>query len=275
MKRSKYNLNIVLSILVELVLLTGCGGSNDTTDSELDSDGRAANIYANGYRLVKFDSTLNFLTSAPVTTTTYEYDFADKEIIRTRISDEEDEPQVSVQLLDDAGRLIGGSYDYSLGTLISGTTDYELRYGPNGNVLSYSESAFDNFSFAYTDERLTRITHFLSSSVYTFDLNYDTNGVRTSTVDAVTSVTTHFTYNDKGQPISAQEIDQFGDELFSYDFDYDVHGNHVSTLSYTPFGVLFSTDIYTYEESLETVFNHGIMRQQIQPFETTNINFVR
>jgi hypothetical protein len=23
------------------------------------------------------------------------------------------------------------------------------------------------------------------------------------------------------------------------------------------------------------VFNHGIMRQQIQPFETTNINFVR
>ena len=265
----------IFPILLGLIILTSCSGSTDTTDSEMATDNQPTNIYANGYRLVKFDNTLNFLTSAPVKTTSYEYDFAAKEIIRTRISDEEDEPQVSVQRLDDAGRLIGGSYDYSLGTLISGTTDYEIRYGPNGNVLSYSESEFDNFSFAYTGEMLTRITHFLSSSVYTFDLNYDTSGVRTSTVDAVTSVTTHFTYNDKGQPINAQEIDQFGDELFSYDFDYDVHGNHVSTLSYTPFGVLFSTDIYTYEESPETVFNHGIMRQQIQPFETTNINFVR
>lgn len=269
-------MKFVFSIIVVLAILTGCSGSNKSTDSELASDDLPMNIYANGYRLVKLTSTLNFLSSDPVTTTTYEYDFANKVIIRTVVNpDEEDETQVSTQLMDEAGRLVGGSYDYSLGTTISGTTDYELRYGPFGNVLAFSKSNFDNYSLTYSDNLLTRIVHFLSSSVYTFDLNYDVNGVRTSTVDAVTSVTTHLTYNEQGQLVSALEIDQFGDELFTYDFDYDVHGNHVSTLSYTPFGVLFSTDIYTYEESPETVFNHGLMRQRIEPFETTNIYFVR
>jgi len=267
---------IVFLIVVGLLNLTGCGGSKETTNAEIASDALPPNIYANGYQLVKLTSTLNFLTADPVTTTSYAYDFANKQIIRTsEKTDEEDETRVSMQLIDDAGRLIGGSYDYSLGTIVSGTADYEIRYGPNGNVLAYSKSEFDNYSFTYSGDLLTRIVHFLSSSVYTFELNYEVNDVRTSTVDAVTSVTTHFTYNEQGQAVSAQEIDQFGDEIFSYEFDYDVHGNHISTLAFTPFGALFSTDLYTYQESPEAVFNHGIMRQQIQPFETTNINFVR
>ena len=89
------------------------------------------------------------------------------------------------------------------------------------------------------------------------------------------SVTTHFEYNTAGQNSSAVEIDQFGKELVWYEFDYDPNGNHVSTLSYTPFGVLFSTDVYTYEASAEAIFNHGIMRQKIEPFEATKTTFVR
>jgi len=214
--------------------------------------------------------------SDPITTTTYEYDFPNKQIIRTvEASEEEDEEDVSTLYLDETGRLIGGSYDYSLGTILSGTTDYTLRYGADGRVLEYSKSQFDIYSFFYTGDLLSRIVHHLSASVYRFDLNYDVSGVRTSTVNAVTQETTHLTYNSQGLLVSAQEIDQFGDNGFSYVFDYDEHGNHVSTLSYTPFGVLFSTDIYTYEESPEPVFNHGIMRQKIELFETTNIYFVR
>lgn len=268
--------NIVFLTIMGLAALTGCSGSKETTDSELTSDALPANIFANGYRLAKLNSTLNFFSTNPVTTITYEYDFPNKEIIRTvEASEEDDEENVSTLYLDEAGRLIGGSYDYSLGTFLSGTSDYTLRYGPNGNVLEYYESEFDNHTFNYTGDMLTSIVHYLSASVYTFDLNYDANGVRTSTVNAVTQQTTHFTYNSQGLPVSAQEIDQFGDNVFSYVFDYDEHGNHVSTLTYTPSGGLFSTDIYTYEESPEPVYNHGIMRQKIELLETTNIYFVR
>ncbi|MGQ7846037.1 hypothetical protein ACUNV4_16260 [Granulosicoccus sp. 3-233] len=35
------------------------------------------------------------------------------------------------------------------------------------------------------------------------------------------------------------------------------------------------TDEYTCEASPETVFNQGIMRQSIEPFEATNATFVR
>ncbi len=258
------------AVLISSALLAGCSGSDS------DSVSSAQNIYANGFRLARLTSTLNYASGDRTTITDYEYDFSKNDITITRsMVGEEDEPRISKLEIDRAGRLVGGSYDYTFGTLVSGTTNYDIRYDSEGKVIEFHESQYDNFTFNYTDSLLDNIVHRLSSSVYTYRFTYDAQGERTSSLDAVVSVTTHFEYNTAGQLSSAVEIDQFGKELFSYEFGYDPNGNHISTLSYTPFGVLFSTDVYTYETSAEAVFNHGIMRQNIEPFEATITTFVR
>jgi len=258
------------AFIVALALLAGCSGSGS------DSTPLAENIYANGYRLAKVTSTLNFSSNNSKSTIDYAYNFSSNEITVTRFSPGEDnEPSISKLKIDRSGRLIGGSYDYSLGTFISGTTEYAIRYDAAGKVIEHAESQFDMFTFNYTDKLLDNIVHRLSSSVYTHKFTYDAQGRRTSSLDGVVSVTTHYDYNLAGQISSANEIDQFGEQLFSYEFAYDLNGNHISTLAYTARGELFSTDVYTYEVSAEPIFNHGIMRQAIEPFEATNGTYVR
>ncbi len=263
-------MKILIAVSIGLLLLTGCSGSQTDTTSQ------APNIYANGYRLVKSTNTLHYASDDRLLITDYDYDFSGKEITITKwVEGEVEEPRVSRLYIDDAGRLTGGSYDYNLGTFINGTSNYTIRYDTEGKVIEYHESQYDNFTFNYVNGLLDNIVHYLSSSVYTFDFTYDAQGQRTSSLDAVTRETTHFEYNTEGQIASALDINQFGEELFSYEFGYDANGNLVSTLSYTPFGQLFSTDVYTYEASPEPVFNHGILRQAIEPYEATNASFVR
>lgn len=268
--RCSWHMKNYCAVFLSAILLPGCSGSGS------DSGSLADNQYANGFRLARLTNTLNYVSDERVTIIDYDYDFSTNEIVRTRSRlDEDDEPTVSRLEIDRAGRLIGGSYDYTFGSFLGGTQHYDIRYDAEGKVIEYAESQYNRFTFNYSDSSLDNVVHYLSSSVYTFELTYDAQGLRTSSTDAVTSVTTHFEYDRAGQLSHATDIDQFGKELFSYEFGYDLNGNHVSTLSYTPFGELFSTDEYSYEASQETVFNHGIMRQQIEPFEATNISFVR
>ncbi len=260
--------------LLLLLVLGACGGSDsprsDTNSAFINA---APNIYANGYRLAQHTSTLDYSSSSEPTTRNYAYDFTNNQITITR-TQEDEEPRISQLLIDRAGRLIGGSYDYTFGSF-GGTTNYTLLYNSLGQVISYADSIYDYHEFRYEQGLLDNIEHFLSNTRWTFTFSYDANGVRLSSTDAVTSETTHFEYNDKGQIVSAMDIDQFGKAGFTYEFEYDEPGNLVLTKSYTPFNQLFSTDTYVYEESEEQIFNHGMMRQQIEPFEATNATFVR
>lgn len=261
-------MKICYAVMVVLVLLSGCSGSGSSAVS--------TNNYANGFMLVRLADTLNFSSDDRTSITDYEYDFANREIIVTRTpADQGDEPTTSKLDIDRAGRLVGGSYFSSLGSLFSGTTTYDINYDSEGRVIEYRESELDRFEFNYLDGNLDNIVYFLSNSVWTYRFAYNAQGMRISSRDGVTSETTHFQYNAAGQISSAQVIDQFGRELFSYVFTYDSNGNHVSTLAYTPSGTLFSTRLYTYEASPSTVFNHGIMRQKIEPFEATFGRYVR
>ena len=210
------------------------------------------------------------------TFTDYDYDFENSTITLSRTTSGDDaEPELSTLLIDDAGNLVGGSFSFSFGQITNGETDYELSYNATGMVVEYRESQFNITTFNYIDDQLDNIVHQLPGLVTTHRFEYDAQGQRIASTDGVTSVTTSYLYNAEGQLTSANEINQFGEELVSYEFAYDENGNHISTLTFTSIGTLVSTETFFYEASSETVFNHGIMRQAVEPFETTNAVYVR
>jgi len=276
-------MKICYPIILLLFVLGGCsdsGSSGQPGSSSQSGTGNppsaASNIYANGFRLANATRILNFSSEDLTTTWQYAYDFTNKEITITRTpSDPEAEPVTSTLEIDGAGRLVGGSYSSGSGPFSGGLTTYAIRYDSMGRVIEYFESEFDNFAFNYSDNQLDNIVHYLADTVLTHRFTYDAQGRRMSSQDPVTSETVQFEYNAAGQIASGKVIDQIGRETFSYVFSYDANGNHISTLEYTSSGTLFSTNLYEYEASANSVFNHGVMRQLIEPFESTNGTYVR
>ena len=284
----KYKIAISICALV----LTSCSsGSSSNPDNDTDEATEIASetdpgtttnassgtsLFANGFRLARRTSELNVQGFERTTFTDYDYDFENSTITLSRTTSGDDaEPELSTLLIDDAGNLVGGSFSFSFGQITNGETDYELSYNATGMVVEYRESQFNITTFNYIDDQLDNIVHQLPGLVTTHRFEYDAQGQRIASTDGVTSVTTSYLYNAEGQLTSANEINQFGEELVSYEFAYDENGNHISTLTFTSIGTLVSTETFFYEASSETVFNHGIMRQAVEPFETTNAVYVR
>lgn len=267
-------------LLVAGSLLTGgCGGSNGGgTTPEETAAAAAPNLFDNGYRLVRHISEFSYTTKLSVSE--YNYMFESGQINRKRYkqepgSDVEEDESISVLYIDAAGRLSGGSYDYTFGTTVSGTTNYELDYNEQGQLTRFSESPLDRFSFIYDNGQLDKIEHRLTSDLYVYDYTYDSSDRLQSVTSGVTGEIKTFLYDQNNVNSGISSVDQFGNQKFTYNFEYDSFGNLVTIETISPLGALFSTERFEYESSSEKIFNHWKMKLIVEPFDMVTINFVR
>lgn len=261
------NMTIYHALIIGIALLTGCSGSNP------DPAPLEKNIYANGFRLSKATNTFG----SRVIVRNYEYNFSNNEIlIKKSTVGEDDAPDISKLNIDRSGRLVGGSFNFEPTGPIGGfTSEYDFLYDEEGRVIEYSNSPDNVSTFNYVDGLLDNVAYRILNTTYTHRFTYDAQGVRTSSQNGISLASTQFEYNTLGQLSGAIGINSAGRQFMMYELEYDANGNHISTITKFIDGDVLTTDVYTYEASPETVFNHGILRQKIEAFEVTSARYVR
>ena len=296
MQNVKYS--IVLAAIFLLASCSGSGESTGTTSASTPQDSTqnateidplnadasgGPNLYQNGYMLVRATLSGNSPFGGYDKLFDYAYVFEENKItmIETDLDEADSEPETSTMLLDGNGRIIGGYYPESV---VDRTVRYTLKYNEFGQVanVQISEEAIlveGSFDYEYIDSRISRVKQTSEDGTVFHELAYDASGNRTTATVPFGgdggSFRAEYSYDDEGVLISAKMFNVFGIHVWTGSFSYDDNNNLVRVDIVFEEGFT-ETSTYEYAVAPQPVYNHGIMRQAINPlFPSTLFDIIK